>query len=206
MKKINCEKYLTLKQRRKLISEMRTSLDTDLLKVWYPESLDSSHGGFLSDLTYDWKPYGPQHKMLVTQARHVWTASRAALFYEQDRFRRIAEHGFHFLKNSMWDTDHGGFYMLRRFGKSRREIDDTRALVKKGVYKYIRHPLYSSLLFLTLGAFLKDISLVSVLLAVAASGLSVAVAKFEEREDIRKFGDEYRSYIENTRMFIPYII
>lgn len=113
MKKINCEKYLTLKQRRKLISEMRTSLDTDLLKVWYPESLDSSHGGFLSDLTYDWKPHGPQHKMLVTQARHVWTASRAALFYEQDRFRRIAEHGFHFLKNSMWDTDHGGFYMLR---------------------------------------------------------------------------------------------
>ena len=95
------------------IIEIEFSLNTELLKAWYPVSIDSSYGGFLSDFTYDWKPDGPQHKMLVTQARQVWTASNAAMFYKDERYHVIAEHGFRFLKDRMWDSRHGGFYMLR---------------------------------------------------------------------------------------------
>ncbi|MDZ7292215.1 MAG: AGE family epimerase/isomerase [candidate division KSB1 bacterium] len=92
---------------------METSLRDELLNVWYPVSRDSDYGGFLCDFTYDWKPQGRHHKMIVTQARHVWTTSQAARFYKDDRYRRIAEHGFHFLKDKMWDDRYGGFYMLR---------------------------------------------------------------------------------------------
>ena len=99
-----------------------------------------------------------------------------------------------------------GFYMLRKFGKPKDVIDDTAVLVTRGIYKYIRHPLYSSLILLSWGTFLKDISLVSFVLALIASGLPVAIAKVEEKENIQKFGEEYLSYMKKTKMFIPCII
>ena len=99
-----------------------------------------------------------------------------------------------------------GFYMLRKFGKPKDVIDDTTVLVTRGIYKYIRHPLYSSLILLAWGAFLKDVTLVSFALALIASGLPVAMAKVEERENIQKFGEEYSSYIKATKMFIPFTI
>jgi len=99
-----------------------------------------------------------------------------------------------------------GFYMLRSFGKPKDVIDDTAVLVTSGIYKYIRHPLYSSLILLAWGAFLKDISPVSFMLVLVASTLPVAMAKVEEKEDIRKFGDGYSKYIKTTKMFIPFII
>ncbi len=52
-----------------------------------------------------------------------------------------------------------GFYLLRISGKPATGIENTTILVKRGVYKYIRHPLYSSLLLLTFGVFLKETSL-----------------------------------------------
>lgn len=95
---------------------MEHALKAELLDIWYPASVDSVRGGFLSDFSRDWKPAGPQHKMLVTQARHVWTASCAALFFQDAHFRKIAEHGFCFLRDRMRDPDFGGFYMLRNRG------------------------------------------------------------------------------------------
>ena len=46
-------------------------------------------------------------------------------------------------------------------GKNRNEktlykFEQTTELIEEGIYKYIRHPLYSSLLFLTWGIFLKN--------------------------------------------------
>jgi protein-S-isoprenylcysteine O-methyltransferase Ste14 len=99
-----------------------------------------------------------------------------------------------------------GFYMLRMFGKPKNVIDDTAVLVTRGIYKYIRHPLYSSLILLALGVFLKDISFISFTLALVASGLPVVMAKVEEKENIQKFGEEYSSYIKSTKMFIPFVI
>ena len=99
-----------------------------------------------------------------------------------------------------------GFYMLRKFGKPKDVIDDTAVLVTRGIYKYIRHPLYSSLILLAWGVFLKDVTLVSFALALVASVLPVAMAKVEEKENIQKFDEEYSSYIKATKMFIPFII
>ncbi|MFC1993134.1 methyltransferase family protein [Chloroflexota bacterium] len=99
-----------------------------------------------------------------------------------------------------------GFYMLRQFGKPKDVIDDTVVLVTQGIYKYIRHPLYSSLILLAWGVFLKDISPLSFTLALIASGLPIAMAKVEEKDNIQKFGDAYSEYISKTKMFIPFII
>jgi len=60
------------KTRLKIYREMKKSMVDELLKPWYPASIDSEYGGFLSTFTYDFKPQGNQDKMIVTQARHTW--------------------------------------------------------------------------------------------------------------------------------------
>jgi mannobiose 2-epimerase len=97
----------------KILEEMEKSLRHELLDAWYPISVDTVYGGFLSDFTFDWQPKGFQNKFLVSQARHVWTTSEAALFFNNDNYRKIAEQGFHFLRDKMWDSRYGGFFMLR---------------------------------------------------------------------------------------------
>jgi len=100
-------------EHQKIIAELETSWREELLNAWYLASLDTIHGGFLCDFAFDWRPQGAQNKMIVSQSRHVWTTSHAARFFKDDRYRKIAEHGFHFLRDKMWDDSYGGFYMLR---------------------------------------------------------------------------------------------
>jgi protein-S-isoprenylcysteine O-methyltransferase Ste14 len=86
------------------------------------------------------------------------------------------------------------------------EFEKTTVLVTSGIYRYIRHPMYASLLFLCWGFFFKQPSLIGGVLAVTASGLLVAAARVEETENIRYFGDDYRKYMKQTKMFVPYIV
>lgn len=104
--------------------------------------------------------------------------------------------------------------LLKRSGKPDAQrvdahllkLEKTSELVKQGAYRYIRHPMYSSLLYLTWGVFFKLPSGIGLLLALIASGFLVATAKAEEIENIRFFGDPYIRYMQETKMFIPYIL
>jgi protein-S-isoprenylcysteine O-methyltransferase Ste14 len=98
-----------------------------------------------------------------------------------------------------------GFYLLRRVGRPDSSIESTTRLVMVGAYRWIRHPLYSSLLLLTWGALLKRPSVPGVCLALAASAFLVATARVEEKENLTKFGNAYAAYVEKTRMFLPFL-
>jgi cellobiose epimerase len=95
------------------VDEVRFELEDNLLKVWYPRTIDSTMGGFLSNFTHDWQQMDNQEKMIVTQARHVWTLSKASKLYPEERlYQDAARHGYEFLRDKMWDKEHGGFYWL----------------------------------------------------------------------------------------------
>jgi len=104
-------------------------------------------------------------------------------------------------------------YILRRYGQPGAErgaepliaFEKTTQLVTRGLYGYIRHPMYSSLLFLGWGIFLKDISWASGVLVVATTACLLATARADEAECIKFFGLAYLEYKKHTRMFIPYI-
>jgi protein-S-isoprenylcysteine O-methyltransferase Ste14 len=100
-----------------------------------------------------------------------------------------------------------GFYLLSTLGKPKDDynIEKTTALVTRGAYRYIRHPLYSSLLFMGWGTFFKTPSLPGIILVVLISALVTAAAKVEERENLRKFGAAYAAYMKRTKMFIPFM-
>lgn len=106
-----------------------------------------------------------------------------------------------------------GVRQFRRQGKiasSRKDptlvgIERTTQLVTTGIYRYIRHPFYSSLMFLGWGIALKNISWVSLPLAVINTALLMATARNEERENIQYFGSQYQEYMQETKMFIPFV-
>ena len=98
----------------KTSSEVLAQLQ-DVLKdeyvLWYPRSLDTVYGGYYSDFDYAWNLDGPQNKMIVTQARHVWSASHGkGYFADTTLLHNAATHGFRFLRDVMWDKQDGGFY------------------------------------------------------------------------------------------------
>ncbi len=97
-----------------------------------------------------------------------------------------------------------GFYLLHTVGKPRQNFEDTTELVKVGAYRFIRHPLYASLLAGAWGVSLKHISISSAVLVLLVSAFLYATAKAEEKENLEKFGDAYRDYMKNSRMFIPF--
>lgn len=107
-----------------------------------------------------------------------------------------------------------GVIMLKKAGnpvKSRDEeslfeFEKTSKLVDTGIFKYIRHPLYSSLIFLTWGIFLKNptgqLFIVSVLSTVFLFGTALS----DEKECIKYFGKQYSEYMNRTKRFIPFLI
>lgn len=100
-------------ERLQIAAEMDKSIKTELLNKWYPQSIDSLYGGFLSTYTYDFRPTGPQDKFIVTQARHIWSTAKAAELYPRvPYYIECSKHGFEFLRDVMWDKTYGGFYNL----------------------------------------------------------------------------------------------
>lgn len=103
--------------------------------------------------------------------------------------------------------------LLRRIGQpsdERREaellsFERTSTLVTTGTYRYIRHPMYSSLLFLAWGAFLKDISWPGLALAGGASIALFCTARCDEAECREYFGAAYAEYMQTSKRFIPFV-
>ena len=100
--------------RAALADEIENTLANNVLQTWYPRIINERHGGFFTNFDSRWQPLQNQDKMIVTQARDVWTAAKAALLYPDDAsYLRAADHGFAALKTMMWDSTYGGFYQSR---------------------------------------------------------------------------------------------
>ncbi len=84
-------------------------------------------------------------------------------------------------------------------------FEKTTNLITSGIYKYIRHPMYCSLLLLTWGIFFKHPILTAATLAITTTVFLVLTAKADESECTRFFGTQYQDYMKQSKMFIPYI-
>lgn len=105
-------------------------------------------------------------------------------------------------------------FLLISIGKPSRKRQDqslftlekTTNLVASRVYRFIRHPMYSSLIFLTWGMFFKNMNLLVFGLSVLSTVLLVISALREEQENMDYFGADYGRYMAATKRFIPYVI
>lgn len=106
-----------------------------------------------------------------------------------------------------------GLLVMRRKGKASSTRDEknlfgfekTTELIDTGVFKRIRHPLYSSLVVLTFGIFLKNPTVDLLVISLIATILFYITSKYDERECINYFGEPYLEYMKRTNMFIPFV-
>lgn len=103
--------------------------------------------------------------------------------------------------------------LKQRGGHAEREempenyfFENTVNVVEEGLYRYVRHPMYSSLLFLGWGAVLKHITPLTFCLVLFVTGFLIAAARVEERENISFFGSAYAEYMKRTKMFVPWLL
>lgn len=104
-----------------------------------------------------------------------------------------------------------GAYYLIKLGKPNASaradgnytFESTIQLVESGWYRFIRHPMYGSLLLLAWGAFLKHIDLYTSACILVATIFVLWTAKTEERENVSRFGAAYADYMVRTRRFFP---
>lgn len=91
--------------------KMEKALRSNITDFWYPRTLDRTNGGYTIHAGPNGEPKGPGTKGIVTQARMVWFyAKLARTGYRKEDMLVAADIGFRFLRDRMWDRQHGGFY------------------------------------------------------------------------------------------------
>jgi protein-S-isoprenylcysteine O-methyltransferase Ste14 len=135
------------------------------------------------------------------------------VFWFHDPFSWNQVIAWSFLFISLVPLAYGVQALIRRGkpGRGREEdgslfaFEKTSQLVTSGIYRYIRHPLYSSLLWLTWGIFFKSPSWPGGALALVATLLLIATARRDEAECVRFFGPAYQEYMSKSKRFVPFL-
>ena len=100
-----------------------------------------------------------------------------------------------------------GMLTLKSCGRPEGHFEYTTELVTTGVYRFIRHPMYASLLFLAIGSYLKrpfdSAGAVIFVITVAAVFMT---ARAEEKDLVAAFGERYVDYMRKTARFIPFVL
>lgn len=83
-----------------------------VLHPYVDRCLDLQHGGYLVDFDAQGQPNGPHRKTLEHAGRTTLAFALLNRALPQSGFAQHVEHGLRFLRDRMWDHDHGGFYAL----------------------------------------------------------------------------------------------
>jgi protein-S-isoprenylcysteine O-methyltransferase Ste14 len=87
------------------------------------------------------------------------------------------------------------------------QVREQHVLVKTGVYRLIRHPMYTSFFLLGFAQMLLLPNWLAGLSGVAGAGILFAFRVLrEERMMLESFGEEYRAYMTQTKRIIPWIV
>ncbi len=86
------------------------------------------------------------------------------------------------------------FYFLRRGGKPAAGWEETTTVTARGVYGVIRHPMYFGTALFAVAVALLEQSFAAAGLACAVIFFAYAASWLEEKRNLEKFGDDYRSY------------
>lgn len=86
------------------------------------------------------------------------------------------------------------------------QVREQHALVKTGIYRLVRHPMYSSFFMLGIAQLLLLPNWIAGLAGVVGAGILFAFrVRREEEMMLESFGDEYRSYMSQTKRIVPWV-
>ena len=117
----------------------RDTLQHSVLQFWIDHAVDKESGGLLGQLNRLGEPTGSGDKSVVLISRSLWSFSEAYRRYPDPAYQKMATECLKFLREKMWDKEHGGYYfMVTREGKV---VDSTKQLnpmsyVMEGLAEY----------------------------------------------------------------------
>lgn len=97
-------------------------------------------------------------------------------------------------------------WTFRRLGKNITDTVVTRrdhTLVLQGPYRWVRHPFYGAVTLFLLGLSLVASNWFLLLTGAVVVTLLVIRTRREEDHLLRRFGDDYRQYMNRTGRFLP---
>jgi protein-S-isoprenylcysteine O-methyltransferase Ste14 len=83
---------------------------------------------------------------------------------------------------------------------------ENHELVTKGPYRFVRHPIYGSLLLMLAGAFIYYGSLLILMIFTALFAAFIARMRKEEQIMTKLFGKRYTDYKKRTKALIPFVL
>jgi protein-S-isoprenylcysteine O-methyltransferase Ste14 len=86
----------------------------------------------------------------------------------------------------------------------RPNIKDSCVLITSGIYRYIRHPMYFSVIVSMFGVLLLKFSLLESIIYVVLF-INMIVKMFYEESLWHCQRDEYKEYAKKTKRLIPYV-
>lgn len=90
-------------------------------------------------------------------------------------------------------------------GLKAESTDATEGLVTRGMYRYVRHPLYFATLLLFWGLFLWWPSAKWLAINGVVTTYLIIGSRLEERKLEQEFGSAYRAYKKEVKGLIPYL-
>jgi protein-S-isoprenylcysteine O-methyltransferase Ste14 len=102
----------------------------------------------------------------------------------------------------IWQTDLWHFVGIRQIVTG--ETSDTQPLVITGLYRWMRHPLYTGGLLLIWLVPTMTVNLLTIFIWLTI--YLIVGARLEERRLIDEFGDDYREYQKRVPMLLPRIL
>ncbi|MEI7423670.1 MAG: isoprenylcysteine carboxylmethyltransferase family protein [Prolixibacteraceae bacterium] len=142
----------------------------------------------------------------------LWLLVSNVKFWFEDPFGPKQVISWFMLFVSLYYLIVGGILLIR-LGKPQRseerkelfQFEKTTELIQTGLFGWIRHPLYGSLILLTWGIFLKNCTVPLLIVALLSTLFFYLTALYDEKECIQFFGEKYRTYMKHTKMFIPFV-
>ena len=97
-----------------------------------------------------------------------------------------------------------GWYLARGgvkavFGTARENPE----VISTGVFRLVRHPIYTGAILFYLGATVITLSIASAAFVLIIIGFYIAIGKYEERILAEEFGNDYLEYKKKVGMLFP---
>ncbi|KTC80143.1 MULTISPECIES: methyltransferase family protein [Legionella] len=97
----------------------------------------------------------------------------------------------------------GGLWIIASAWGTLYRAQKKQQLATTGLYEKIRHPQYDGFILVMVGFLLQWPTILTLIMFPILVTMYVKLARKEEQETFREFGEEYKQYAEATPAFIP---
>lgn len=100
----------------------------------------------------------------------------------------------------------GGVFAMRGLKIVFNETREEPRVIKEGVFKIVRHPIYLGSILIYLGFLVFSMSIIGVAVWLIIILFYYFISIYEEKLLLQKFGDDYKEYIKEVPMWIPKLV